>query len=402
MKITDLLIKHNGYDVGLSIVYLVGAPGTGKTTLSNALISRIIEIIGRENIWYVKTRKVKDVFVHINPDKEYNIFFVDDAMKEQGARRSMSKDNIEIYENLPDVRHIAKKRGMKRGKIIIFIASHIPKGVDLIIRSFAKLTIFKSMNLFEEEHQRILRARKIPEWEIQDWLNGVINEEPWALSKGLIILPSGNWGWINFSPMPPVDPDVDHYYVDLPEEENSAIEVKEHHSDVKEVIKSELEKMKKSKKWRLHARILERIWAGESYLSIAAKLGIPEGSMGRLKQQGLGEIRRRVGLIYEEIVAGKLREMGYNNVERHGGESEPDITAEKDGVKIAVSVKLYDYARPRHTLSKDEFNPEIKWAVKNSGEAWLYYTNLAWGETYFIRIPKSGDIITLRKGKGLV
>ncbi len=405
MRITDLLIKHNGEDVSLTIIYLVGAPGTGKTTLSNALISRIVEIVGRENIWYVKTRNVKDVFGHINPDKEYNIFFVDDAMREQSGRRSMSKENIDIYINLPDIRHIAKKRGMKRGKIIIFIASQIPKGVDLIIRSFAKLTIFKSMNLFEEEHQRILRARKIPEWEIQDWLNGVVNEEPWALSRGLVILPSGAWGWLTFEKVEEIKPDVDHYYIDVPAQEQKEEEREERAKEMKniqDVIKQELEKMKKSRKWKLKASILERTLSGETNLSLADKFKIPEATIRYYKNQAMGELRRRVGLIYEGMVAERLKQMGYENVERHGGEGEPDITCEKDGVKIAVSVKLYDYGRARHSLNKVEFKPELKYAKEHNGKAYLYYTNLAWNETYFFEIPEHGDLVTLKRGKGLI
>ena len=407
MKILDIIMRHNGHDVSLAIIYLIGAPGTGKTTLANTLISKIISIVGREKVYYVKTRKTMDVFMHLAPDKEYNIFFVDDAMRAQAGRQAMSKENIELYINLPDVRHIAKQKGMKKGKIIIFVASQIPKGVDLIIRNFAKITIFKSMNLAEDEHRRILRALDIPHWEIQDWLNGVISEDPDALSKALVILPSGAWGWLSYSPAPEIKPDVDHYFVEIPGEdenkdEENVEEMNDEIEDIHAVIKKEIEKMKKSAKWKLKAKILERVLSGETNLSLADKFQLPESTIRFYKTQAMGELKRRVGLLYEKMVAEKLKSMGYEKVRRHGGESEPDITAIKDGTKIAVSVKLYDYGRPRHSLRKEEFTPELKYAKKHGGKAYLYYTNLFWGETYFVEIPEHGDLVTLKKGKGLI
>jgi len=403
MNLLDILLRYND-DISLAVVYLVGPPGSGKTTLANVFINRIVERVGREKIHYVRTRQVKDVFSLISPEKEYNIFFVDDAMREQSGRRSMSNENIEIYINLPDVRHIAREKGMKKGKIIIFIAAQIPKGVDLIIRNFSKFTIFKSMNLGEEEHRRILRTYDIPIYEIQDWINGVIKEDVEALSRGLVLLPSGTWGWLTYTPKPWVDPDVDRYYITAPGEDEAENHDNEDPKieDIQELIKNEIEKMKRSRKWKVKAAILERILSGETHLSLAEKFKIPESTIRYYKTQAMGELRRRVGLLYEKMVAEKLKNMGYEKVERHGGESEPDITCEKEGIKIAVSVKLYDYARARHSLRKDEFTPEIKYAQNHNGKAYLYYTNLAWGETYFIEIPDHGDIITLKRGKGLV
>ena len=406
MNLLNLLLRYNG-DISLAVVYLVGAPGSDKTTLANVFIHKIVEAVGRDKVHYVRTRHVKDVFTYLSPEKEYNIFFVDDAMRGQSGRRAMSTENIEIYINLPDVRHIAREKGMKQGKIIIFIAAQIPKGVDLIIRNFSKFTIFKSMNLGEEEHRRILRTYDIPFYEIQDWINGVISENPEALSKALVLLPSGVWGWLTYSPKPFISPDIDRYYVEIPGDgSDNEEEVKEeNHEDIEniqEVVKRELEKMKRSRKWKLKASILERVLSGETNLSLADKFQIPESTIRFYKMQAMGELRRRVGLIYEKIVAEKLQKMGYENVERHGGESEPDITCEKDGIKIAVSVKLYDYGRPRHSLPKKEFAPELKWAREHSGKAYLYYTNLFWGESYFVEIPQHGDLVTLKKGKGLI
>ncbi|NPA75266.1 MAG: AAA family ATPase [Euryarchaeota archaeon] len=400
MKILDVLLRHNG-DVGLSIVYLVGMPGSGKTTLVKTLIAKIVQAVGRERIHYVRTRDIKDVFEHINPEKEFQLFFVDDAMMKQNARRSMSSDNIEIYERLPDVRHIAEERGLKEGKIIIFIAAQVPKGVDLVIRNFAKFTIFKSMNLYEEEHRRILKALEIPYYEVVDWIDGVLAEDPWALSRGLIITQSGRWGWLRFTPEDGVAPDVDNYFITPGEKEEKSEEKEEILTeDVNELIREELKKMKRSRKWKKKAELLERLMQGDTRLRLSQIYNIPESTVGYFANQAMGELRRRIGLKYEEVVVKKLEKMGFQNVRRMGGQSEPDILAEKDGEKYAVSVKLYNYGRARHSLPIDEFTPELKWAEENGGKAMLYYTNLAWSETYFFEIRDDKDMVTIKRRKG--
>ncbi len=399
MKILDVLLRHNG-DVGLAVVYIVGMPGSGKTTLTYTLISKIVERVGRDRIHYVRTREIKDVFELINPEREYQIFFVDDAMKKQNARRSMSSENLEIYEKLPDVRHIAREKGLKEGKIIIFIAAQVPRGVDLVIRNFAKFTIFKSMNLYEDEHRHILRALDIPYYEITDWIDGVISEDPEALSRALIITQSGRWGWLKFTPQNGVKPDIDNYFVieEKEEKEEEAEEVET--DDINELIREEIKKMKRSRKWKKKAEIMERLMYGETRLRLSEIYGIPESTLGDYANQAMGELRRRIGLKYEAVVAKKLQEMGFENVRRMGGQSEPDILAEKDGEKYAVSVKIYNYGRHRHSLPISEFTPELKWADENGGKAYAYYTNLRWGESYFFEIPRGSDLVTLKKGKG--
>lgn len=399
MKILDVLLRHNG-DVGLAVVYIIGMPGAGKTTLANTLISKIVEKVGRDKVHYVRTRKVKDVFEYIDPSRPYQLFFVDDAMKGQGARRSMSPDNIEIYENLPDVRHIAEEKGLREGKIIIIIAAQVPKGVDLIIRSFAKFTIFKNMNLIEEEHRRILRTMDIPFYEVEDWIDGVISENPEELSRALIITQSGRWGWLRFSPADGVKPDIDNYFVieEKEEKEEEAEEVQT--DDINELIREEINKMKRSRKWKKKAEIMERLMHGETRLRLSEIYGIPESTLGDYSNQAMGELRRRIGLKYEAVVAKKLQDMGFENVRRMGGQSEPDIIAEKEGEKYAVSVKIYNYGRHRHSLPISEFTPELKWADENGGKAYAYYTNLRWGESYFFEIPRGSDLVTLKKGKG--
>ena len=400
MKILDVLLRHNG-DVGFAVVYIVGMPGAGKTTLANTLISKIVEKVGRDKVHYVRTRKVKDVFEYIDPSRPYQLFFVDDAMKGQGARRSMSPDNIEIYENLPDVRHIAEEKGLKEGKIIIIIAAQVPKGVDLIIRSFAKFTIFKNMNLIEEEHRRILRTMDIPFYEVVDWIDGVISENPEELSRALIITQSGRWGWLKFTPQNGVKPDVDNYFV-VEEDEDQEEEAEINTEDVNELIREEIQRMKRSRNWKKKAELLEKHMDGITRIQLGQLYNLPESTVGYFINQAMGELRRRIGLKYEKVVARKLEEMGFQNVRRMGGQSEPDILAEKNGEKYAISVKLYNYGRPRHSLRIDEFTPEVTWAKEHNGKAYAYYTNISWGESYFFEIPWDKDLVTLKRGKGLI
>ena len=356
---------------------------------------------------YFVVWKCSDIYLEPLDSIQFQKYFVvwklDDAQKGQDSRRSMSSDNVELYEKLPDVRHIAEEKGLQNGKIIIIIAAHVPRGVDLIIRDFSKFTMFKSMNLLEEDHRRILKVLDIPYYEVVDWLDGVISGDPDALSRVLVTTQSGRWGWLRFSPREWIEPDIDNYFVTEEkekEEKEEKIEIKT--TDVNELIQEELKKMKRSRKWKKKAELLERSMQGDTRIRLSELYKIPESTVGYFVNQAMGELRRRIGLKYEEVVVKKLEEMGFQNVRRMGGQSEPDILAEKDGESYAISVKFYNYGRARHSLPIDEFTPELKWADENGGLAYAYYTNISWSESYFFEIPRGSDLVTIKRGKGLI
>ncbi len=422
MRILENQKEYFEDQVGLSIFNVIGSPGSGKTTFVKTLIKKLVDIIGRDRIYYIYTRDIRDCFKEINTDYKYHIFYVDDAGKNQDSRRSMSSEGVELFENLPDVRHIAKNiHGLEEGRIIIFLASHVPKHIDQIIRSFEKMRFYKDMNLQEDQYKKILdncdfnyRDKK----EVERWVDKITEEDPEALSKVLAVKRSGRWGWVRFSPEDGIEPDLNNINYSIPDDNSSSSSspsqdqdnsLEYDPEDLEDLLETELEKMKETNDYMVKAQVLDMIMnSSKSNIEIAQELDIKEGSISYYKSQAMGELKRRVGLEYEKLVASELEEMGYKEIDRRGGTGEPDIIAlDPEGTLTAVSVKLYSYGRPRHSLDKEEFNPELNFKDNNEeAQAYIWYTNLEWGgktgKTYFEEIPEALDRVVIHKRKGLV
>ena len=416
--------EHWEGDVSLSVLNVIGSPESGKSTFVRTLISKLFQYIPRDKTFYIKSRDLRDVFQEIYPEYPYHIFFIDDAGKEQSSRRSMSKANVQLYESLPDVRHIAKElHGMEEGRIIIFLASHLPDHVDKVIRSFESVRFYKDMNLTQDHYKRVLENLELNYSEInqiKDWVNGVMYNEKWALSQALTVMRSGDWDFLSFTPDGDnITPDRDLVSYEVPDPLGSSSSSSNNKDpdksldyeaeDLEELIETELDNMIKESSWSKYAKVLKFLREGKTSMEVAGELeDVSEGSVTHHKKKALGELRRRIGLKYEELVADELKERGWSEVSRKGGTGEPDIVAKNpDGDLIAVSVKLYSYNRTRHTLSLEEFKPELQFKKNNeNSEAWLWYNNLDWGgrsgKVYFEEIPTALDRIVIKKDKGIL
>lgn len=416
MNIIEAQGKYFSGDVALSLFNIVGSPGSGKTVFANFIIKRLSEELGRDNIYYIKTRDIRDAFKEINPNKEYQVFFIDDAGKEQASRDSMQ--NKAIYQDLPDIRHIAQDiHDLEEGRVIILLCSHVPKHLDLIIRNFEKFRFYKDMNLTESQTKEIIN-NLYPQANIKNkigrWVDKVNMEDPDALSKVFVVRKSGRYAFINFEPVEdPVEPDKNLISYSIPDREGSESsenydQIEYSGEDLEELLDQVLEDLKKDPDYSKEAKVLDRsLNTPKSNLEIAEDLDLKEGSINYYKNKAMGELKRRAGLEYEKIVAQELEEMNYKEISRMGGTGEPDILAlDPEGKEVAVSVKLYDYARPRHTLDSEEFRPELEYIDKNEALAYLWYTNLSWssgsGETYLEDISNLNDRVVIKKGEGVL
>lgn len=410
-------------DVSLSVMNVIGSPESGKSTFVRTLIAQLFNYIPREETFYIKSRDLRDVFQEIHEEYKYHIFFIEDAGKEQSSRRSMSNSNVQLYESLPDVRHIAKRlHGLQEGRIIIFLASHLPDHVDKVIRSFESVRFYKDMNLTQDHYKKVvenLEMNYTEKLQLKDWVKAVMYNEKWALSQALTVMRSGDWDFLKFQPDGDhIEPNRDLVRYEIPDPpgtssspssktEDKSIDYEA--EDLEELIETELERMIEETDWNKYAKVLKLLREGKTSLEVADKLeDVSEGSVTHHKKKALGELRRRIGLAYEELVAEELENRGWTEVDRKGGTGEPDIVAKNpDGDLVAVSVKLYSYGRTRHSIELEEFNPELNFKNNNEGaEAWLWYNNLDWGgrsgKVYFEQIPEALDRIVIKKDKGIL
>ncbi|MHA1822152.1 MAG: hypothetical protein ACTSU2_05790 [Promethearchaeota archaeon] len=102
---------------------------------------------------------------------------------------------------------------------------------------------------------------------------------------------------------------------------------------------------------------------------IAEKYNLSPARIKQIVSKISEYIDRKMGLVYEEFFKNFLIQKNiYDNVERFGGISEPDIVCKKGNEHIIYSVKCLSFSRKSFSISYTEFKPEIRYAERLHNE----------------------------------
>lgn len=377
------LVRFNKGEVMVRTVYVVGKPRSGKTTMVKTIAAKIKRAFG-DRVFFCLTNDYREVVKNIRPDKPINVFFVDDAMRLQFSRNAQTKKNKEDAVNAAELAHIAEKRGMKEGLILVFIGSQTLTGVDYQLRAQAEVIMIKSLNLaLDKPYLELLGEDPA---ELEDWLAAVRRREPWALSRARVILLEGTAGWYSFKPVE-CKPDLEimksgEEVAAVGEEAAAgkpqpAINVTLS-TDLNSALDAILDQMCQEPEWVEGAQIYKLYRTGLTIRDIAAKLGMANSTVLDRKRSAQGEAKRRLGGVYEQMVLLRLKDQGFA-AERLGGESEPDILAEKDCRKYVIACKIYEDSKATVTMPISEIKPELYYAKAQGAELLVYFYNMAWG-----------------------
>ncbi|MCK9323795.1 MAG: hypothetical protein M0P07_07590 [Candidatus Methanomethylophilaceae archaeon] len=126
---------------------MVGLQGTGKSETIKYDVWKCIEKYGAENVEIINAVSYRDVLDNITGTKPIVFAIVDDAMKYQNSRRSMSKDSADLVADYNETRHMFERRSKGRVKnavIIVETAVQRWHGLDITLRTSAELIRFKS------------------------------------------------------------------------------------------------------------------------------------------------------------------------------------------------------------------------------------------------------------------
>ncbi|MCX8182772.1 MAG: hypothetical protein N3D12_06610, partial [Candidatus Methanomethyliaceae archaeon] len=135
--------------------------------------------------------------------------------------------------------------------------------------------------------------------------------------------------------------------------------------------------MKKEPEWSDAAEIYQLYRAGITTRDMAVRFNRSQSMIMVKKRSAQGEAKRRLGAVYEQMVLLRLKDQGFL-AERLGGESEPDILAEKDGKKYVIACKIYEDAKATVTMPVSEIKPELFYAKAQGAELLVYFYNMAW------------------------
>ncbi len=377
------LMRWNKGEVMVRTIYVVGKPRSGKTTMVKTIAAKIRQVWGGKAFFCV-TNDYRDVITQIRPDKPVNVFFVDDAIRLQFSRNAQSKKNKQDAVDAAELAHIAEKKGMREGLILVFIGSQTLTGVDFQLRVQCEIIMIKWVNLLLDKPY--LELLGVDEEELADWIKAVRRREPWALSRALVVLPEGEIGWYRFTPAE-CAPDLE-LYRQAGEETGAGAEGESEaapapiqvttSTDLNAALDEIIERMKQDPKWAEGAEFYRLYRAGVTLRDLAVRTGKAVSTISLIKNAAQAEAKRRLGGVYEQMVALKLKSQGYE-VTPLGGESEPDILAGKDGVNYVIACKVYEDAKATVTMPIKEIKPELLYARAQGSKLLVYFFNMAWG-----------------------
>ncbi len=412
------LICYNPGEIVIRVIYVIGKQRTGKTTLVNAMAHQIQEAKG-ELVDYRISNDIKDLlskeWMSIK-DKPLLIRFIDDAGRMQNSRKGMEKQQINKIIDMKEIAHIAEDAGFKEGCITIFYGAQNETLVDFQLRSEAEIVILKWLNLSIKEHRELIQGLKNftdqDREDVEKWITGICLRELWALSRALVIFPTRKWGWYLYEKKDcRIDQQLKHYQdedgkgetiVSVTKKE-APIPIKalgsDGQTDLKVALDQVIEAMKKEPKWEKKVLCYQMVKDGATQNEVAIKIfnNISlQTTVSQYRKQAQGEIKRRLGAIYENVVTMRLSNEGYS-VQHLGGSGEPDIIATKNGKAQAISCKIYEDPRKVVSIDAVQFRPESNFTQKNNSEKFiLFFYNLSWEKEIIREVDRDTGTVTLR------
>ena len=126
---------------------LIGWQGSGKSDTIAYDAWKCQQTYGAENVQIIHTNAYRTVLDSITGKKPVVFAVVDDAMKCQNSRKSMSSESADLVADYNETRHVFEKRSagaVKNAVIIVETAVQRWHGLDITIRSSSELIRFKT------------------------------------------------------------------------------------------------------------------------------------------------------------------------------------------------------------------------------------------------------------------
>lgn len=138
--------KGKGQIVFISSL-LIGWQGSGKSDTIAYDAWKCCQTYGTENVEIIRTNSYKVVLEKISGRRPVVFAIVDDAMRCQNSRKSMSSDNADLVADYNETRHVFEKRSqgmIANAVIIVETAVQRWHGLDITLRSSSELIRFKT------------------------------------------------------------------------------------------------------------------------------------------------------------------------------------------------------------------------------------------------------------------
>lgn len=133
--------------IGFTSSLLIGWQGSGKTDTISYDLYRAYQYYGRDNVEAIHTNSYAAALGAITGTRPVVFIIIDDAMKEQNSRRSMSAAQASLAADYNETRHVFERRSSGRilnAQIIVETAVQRWHGLDITLRSSAELIRFKT------------------------------------------------------------------------------------------------------------------------------------------------------------------------------------------------------------------------------------------------------------------
>lgn len=137
---------------------LVAHQGTGKSETMKHDAWTCLQTYGEENVEIIHADSYKLVLENMTGTKPVVFAIVDDALRNQNGRRSMSGDSVDMVAEFNETRHRFEKVSAGRQKnAVIIIECGIQRwnALDVTFRTSADIVRFKSTEMDEDDAKRI-------------------------------------------------------------------------------------------------------------------------------------------------------------------------------------------------------------------------------------------------------
>jgi hypothetical protein len=109
----SLYVEVPRQGVLLRNIFVIGGPGTGKTTTQRAIGYHIVKNYDMDEVQCLECNYLPDALAEANPNKSVWVIAVDDPLREQDARNPSGKRALEATNAFLEIRHVILKKKLK-------------------------------------------------------------------------------------------------------------------------------------------------------------------------------------------------------------------------------------------------------------------------------------------------